>query len=217
MTLKKKLFSNGLLYLILDKQAADSLSINIFDLAKELANSELDLIQLRAKKINDFKFLRLAKKLSLLFKKNKKIFIINDRPDLAYLSKASGLHLGSSDIPAKDARILLKKRKIIGKTIHCLKELQDTDQTNVDYLALGPFFKSKTKTNNRSPLSKNEIIQITKITKKVLFAIGGINRYNIDSVLKYNIKNIAVSSAILSSSNPIQEIKEIKKCLKKAS
>ncbi|MCF7887088.1 MAG: thiamine phosphate synthase [Candidatus Omnitrophica bacterium] len=215
--MKKKLFSNGLLYLILDKQTADSFSIDIFDFAKKLAGSDLDLIQLRAKKINDFEFLKLAKKLSLLFKKNKKLFIINDRPDLACLSNASGLHLGSSDIPIKDARILLKKRKIIGKTIHCLKELRNTDLSALDYFALGPFFKSKTKTNNRHPLSKSEIIQITKKTKKVLFAIGGINRYNVDSVLRYGIKNIAVSSAILSSSNPIGEIKEIKKCLKKVS
>ncbi|MCF7869825.1 MAG: thiamine phosphate synthase [Candidatus Omnitrophica bacterium] len=215
--MKKKLPSNGLLYLILDKQAADSLGIDILNLAKELAGSDLDLIQLRAKKIDDFEFLKLAKKLSPLFKKNKKLFIINDRPDLAYLSRASGLHLGNSDIPIKDAKTLLKKGKIIGKTIHCLKELKNTDQAAVNYLALGPFFKSKTKTNNRPPLRKNEIIQITKKTKKVLFAIGGINRYNVGSVLRYGIKNIAVSSAILSSSNPIYEIKEIKKCLKKAS
>lgn len=217
MILKKKLSSTGLLYLIIDKQIADRHNKNILNLAKKLANSSLDLVQLRAKNITDLDFLNLAKKLVPIFKKSKKPFIINDRADIAYFSGASGLHLGNSDMPIKAARKLLKRKKTIGKTIHCLKELKNTDQTTVDYLALGPFFKSKTKTNNRAPLSENEIIQITKITKKVLFAIGGINRYNIDSVLRYGIKNIAVSSAILSSSNPIQEIREIKKCLKKAS
>jgi thiamine-phosphate pyrophosphorylase len=217
MTLKKKLLSNGLLYLILDKQATDNLNIDIFNLAKELASSDLDLIQLRAKKINDFEFLKLAKKLSFLFKKNKKLFIINDRLDIACLANADGLHLGESDIPVAEAKKLLDKDKIIGRTIHHLKELESINQNSVDYLALGPFFSSKTKQNNRLPLKNNEIKQITAKTKKVLFAIGGINRYNVVSVLKHGIKNIAVSSAILSSFNPVYEIKEIKKCLKKVS
>ncbi|MFO8052772.1 MAG: thiamine phosphate synthase [Candidatus Omnitrophota bacterium] len=215
--MKKKLFSNGLLYVILDKQAADSLNLDIFNLAEKLAGSDLDLVQLRAKKINDFEFLRLAKKLSLLFKKYKKPLIINDRSDLAYLTKSAGLHLGKSDIPETEARKLLGRGRIIGRTIHHLKELGGIDQNSVDYLALGPFFNSKTKQNNRPPLKSDEIEQITAKTEKILFAIGGINRYNIGSVLRYGIKNIAVSSAILSSPTPSHEIKEIKKCLKKAS
>ncbi|MCF7873697.1 MAG: thiamine phosphate synthase [Candidatus Omnitrophica bacterium] len=217
MTLKKKLSSNGLLYLILDKQAADKLNIGIVNLAKKLASSSLDLVQLRVKKNNDFEFLKLAKELSDLFKKNKKIFLVNDRVDIACLAKTDGLHLGKTDIPVAEAKRLLNKDKIIGRTIHHLKELESIDQNSVDYLALGPFYNSKTKQNNRPPLKNNEIKQITAKAKKVLFAIGGINRYNIGSVLKHKIKNVVVSSAILSSPNPFDEIKEIKKCLKKVS
>jgi thiamine-phosphate pyrophosphorylase len=175
------------------------------------------LIQLRAKNSNDFEFLSLAKKLSRLFKKAKKSFIINDRPDIAYLADADGLHLGQSDMPVNDAKKIIGEKKVLGKTIHCLKELINTNQSQIDYLGVGPFFTSKTKKNNRIPLKNIEIKQMVAKSKKVIFAIGGITRYNVDSVLKYNIKNIAVSSAILLSSNPSQEIEEIKKCLKKVS
>jgi thiamine-phosphate pyrophosphorylase len=217
MTLKKKLSSNGLLYLILDKQITDRNNKNILKLARELSKTRLDLIQLRAKNSNDFEFLSLAKKLSRLFKKAKKSFIINDRPDIAYLADADGLHLGQSDMPVNDAKKIIGEKKVLGKTIHCLKELINTNQSQIDYLGVGPFFTSKTKKNNRIPLKNIEIKQMVAKSKKVIFAIGGITRYNVDSVLKYNIKNIAVSSAILLSSNPSQEIEEIKKCLKKVS
>ncbi|MCF7892760.1 MAG: thiamine phosphate synthase [Candidatus Omnitrophica bacterium] len=215
--MKKKLSSNGLLYLILDTQIADSSNRNILSLANELSKTSLDLIQLRAKNTNDSDFLSLAKRLSCLFKKTKKYFIINDRADIASLADADGLHLGQYDIPLNEAKKIIGERKTFGKTIHSLKELINTDQNRIDYLGVGPFFASKTKKNNRKPLKKNEIKQITAKSKKVIFAIGGITRYNIDSVLKHGIKNVAVSSAVLLSSNPYQEIEEIKKCLKKAS
>ncbi|MCF7870533.1 MAG: thiamine phosphate synthase [Candidatus Omnitrophica bacterium] len=215
--MKKKLSSNGLLYLILDTQIADSSNRNILSLANELSKTSLDLIQLRAKNTNDSDFLSLAKRLSCLFKKTKKYFIINDRADIASLADADGLHLGQYDIPLNEAKKIIGERKTFGKTIHSLKELINTDQNRIDYLGVGPFFASKTKKNNRKPLKKNEIKQITAKSKKVMFAIGGITRYNIDSVLKHGIKNVAISSAVLLSSNPYQEIEEIKKCLKKAS
>ncbi|MCF7916678.1 MAG: thiamine phosphate synthase [Candidatus Omnitrophica bacterium] len=215
--MKKKLSSNGLLYVIIDKQIVDSQNKNIIDLAKELTQSSADLIQLRVKKATDADFLDLAKRLTPLFKKVKKLLVVNDRADIAYLSQADGLHLGSRDIPIKEARRLLGPEKILGKTIHSVEELKETDQKKLDYLALGPFFESKTKENNRPPLRKREIKQIVTNSKKVIFAIGGINRYNINSVLKYNLKNVVVSSAIITSNNPNKKTKEIKKCLKKVS
>ncbi|MCF7874694.1 MAG: thiamine phosphate synthase [Candidatus Omnitrophica bacterium] len=215
--MRKKLSSNGLLYLIIDKQITDRNNKNLLKLAEDLSKTPLDLIQLRAKDSNDFDFLSLAKKLSRLFKKAKKSFIVNDRPDIAYLAEADGLHLGQSDIPVNEAKKIIGEEKVLGKTIHCLKELINTNQNQIDYLGIGPFFASKTKKNNRNPLKNNEIKQMLAKSKKVIFAIGGITRYNIDSVLKYNIKNVAVSSAVLLSPNPGQEIKEIKKCLKKVS
>ncbi len=176
----------------------------------------MDLIQLRAKRINDSEFLGLAKELFSLFKKAQKPFLVNDRADIACLIKADGLHLGKSDLPESEARTLTGEQAILGKTIHTLDDLRQTNQNIIDYLGVGPFFASKTKQNNRPPLRKNEISQIIAKTKKVTFAIGGINRYNIGSVLKYRIKNVALASAVLASPAPRKEIEEIKKCLKKA-
>lgn len=217
MNLKKKLSCSGLLYLILDKQTADNLKIDLTDIAKKLAGSEVDLFQLRAKGISDPELLNLSRQLSLIFKKARKDFIINDRADIAYLSGASGLHLGCSDINEKDARILLGKKIVLGKTIHSFQEFKKVELNYIDYLSLGPFFDSQTKQPNRMPLTPPEIKKIISENKKVMFAIGGINRYNIYSLLEAGIKNIAVSSAVVAAPSPLEEIKELKRCLKKAS
>lgn len=215
MILKKKLSASGLLYVVIDKEIVDTFKINILDFSEELANSPADLIQLRAKKMADSEFLTLAKKLALLFKRKKKTFIVNDRADIALLAGADGLHLGSFDIPQEDARRLIGQKLLLGKTINNLTELKKTDQKKIDYLSLGPLFLSQTKMPNRTPLKKQEIENILGKNKKVIFAIGGINRYNVGSVLEYGITNIAVSSAIISAIQPKKEVESLKKCLKK--
>lgn len=217
MNWKKKLSSNGLLYAIIDKKAIEKNKLNIVNLAAKLGESAVDLVQLRAKNTTDADFLQLAKRLAGLFKLKKKIFIINDRADIAFLAKANGLHVGVKDISETEARFLLGQKMILGKTIHNLTELQSTRQEEINYLSLGPFFLSKTKKKNRKPLTRPEIKKIIKKTDKVLFAIGGINRYNMASVLAYGIKNLAVSKAITSSLCLEKKINEFKQCLKKVS
>jgi len=202
---------------VIDEKIAKELNQKILNLAREIAASSVDLVQLRAKNTNDTQYLSLAKKLTVLFKKKNKIFIVNDRADIAYLSGANGVHLGASDVSEEEARIILGKKAIVGKTIHSLKEIKSTSQSAVDYLSLGPFFESKTKQPNRRPLTRKEINRIISENEKLIFAIGGINLYNIDSVLKSGIKNVAVSSSVLSATHPLKKIEELKRCLKKVS
>ena len=101
MSWKRKSSRNGLLYVILDKEVIDKAEANIFSLADKLAHFGVDILQLRAKGISDKEYIYLAKKLSKIIRKRKKLFIINDRADIAYLSNASGLHLGEGDVSVK--------------------------------------------------------------------------------------------------------------------
>ncbi len=215
--MKKKLLLNGLLYVIIDKETTERLNKDIIKVAKEVVDSQADLVQLRAKGIEKTELLDLAGKFSSLFKKTEKIFIVNDSANVACNVKANGLHIGSFDLNQKEARTLIGEDAILGKTIHTLQELKNTSQDEVDYLSFGPFFFTKTKQPNRLPLNDKEIKQMVAKSKKVMFAIGGINRYNVESILRYRIKNIAVSSAILKSASIQKEIRIIKKCLRKAS
>lgn len=219
MSWKRKSSKNGLLYVILDKKVIDAARGNIFTLADKLAYYGVDLLQLRAKNINDKEFLFLAKRLSQIIRQRKKLFIVNDRADIAYLSGAGGLHLGEKDIAADQARKLLGKKALIGRTIHHQKELKNI-HPEINYISFGPAFKTKTKPG-LMPLTLRKLKALISKSKeannKLIFAIGGINLYNIESLLESGVKNIAVCRDILEAKNLKTTVKEYKKCLKKVS
>lgn len=222
MSWKRKSSKNGLLYVILDKEVTDKAGINIFSLADKLAHSRVDIFQLRAKGISDKEYLFIATGLSKIIRKRKKLFIVNDRADIAYLSKASGLHLGESDISPKQARKILGKRAIIGKTIHCLEELRKLNsiegqgESRLEYVSFGPVFKTKTKPSLK-PLTFEKLKALTGRSGKLMFAIGGITQYNIGSLLKSGIRNIAICRGIVLAKNLKTTVEWYKKCLQKAS
>ena len=222
MNWKRKSSRNGLLYVILDKEVIDKARINIFSLADKLAHFGVDIFQLRAKGISDKKYLSIAVKLSKIIRKRKKLFIVNDRADIAHFSKASGLHLGENDISLNQARKIVGKQAIIGKTIHSLEELEKLNDTKceqrgrVEYISFGPVFKTKTKPKLR-PLTSKKLQAMIKKSKKLIFAIGGITQYNIGSLLESGIRNVAVCRGIILAKNLKTRVKEYKKCLKKTS
>lgn len=176
----------------------------------------MDIFQLRAKNLSDKDLLATAKKLSKIIHKRKKIFIVNDRADMASLCGADGLHLGAGDIDTNDARKIIGKNAVVGKTVHSPAQLRRFAKENIDYVSIGPVFKTKTKPN-LSPLKLRQLKVLTKKAKKLTFAIGGISLYNIDSLVKNGINNVTVCRGIILHKNPESVIKEYKRCLRKVS
>jgi len=140
------------------------------------------------------------------------MFIINNRADIAYLVGADGIHLGEEDIPIHLARKILPN-KLIGKTVHSLEELENSQKENIDYLSLGPVFRSQTKPNLK-PLGLKKLKNMIKYIRFPFFVIGGINVNNLDKLKKLGRINIALCEGILSSPDPVQMAREIKETLK---
>lgn len=204
------------LYVILDTAVTYENNLDIFATADKLAKYGADIFQLRNKNICDKKLLEIACKLKKILGKRKKKFIINDRADIAYLSDADGLHLGKNDIPPDKARKILKKNKLIGKTAHSLKELEQFQKEPIDYFGIGPVFETETKPE-LPPLKITQLKIMISSAQKAIFAIGGINLYNINSLCKLGIKNIALSRGILLSKDFKSTVEGLKECLRKAS
>lgn len=203
---------NHTLYVILDTEVIDRNNLNIFKLANTLSRCEADIFQLRAKNLADKDFLSAAVKLAKIFQSKNKTFIINNRVDIAYLCKANGVHLGKDDIPPYYARKILGRKNIIGKTVHSLKELTAFQKEDIDYMSAGPMFKTQIKPN-LPPLEEKKIHEIFKKSKKTIFAIGGINLYNIPHLTKLCINNIAVCQGVILSKNLKNTVKKFKRLL----
>ncbi len=212
---KKKLLRGGLLYLILDFEIIRKLKRNILLLLNELANSGIDMVQFRFKNLSDTEALMIAKRITSTLKKKHIITIINDRCDIAFLSHADGVHLGAEDLSTKDARKILGKDKLIGRTIHSYKDMKLFSK-EADYLSIGPVFATTTKDNLKA-IGIKKFCKLYSLSNKPTFAIGGINIKNIFRLTNSGVNNVAICSGIISNPQPQKAAKLIKQWLQKPS
>ena len=183
---------NNKLYVITESAISRGRS-NEF-VVKEAIKGGTKIIQLREKRWDKDRIKQEAIKLLRICRENNVLFIVNDYVDIALEIGADGVHLGQSDMPIKEARKICGDKLIIGLSTHSVEQAVKADKENVDYITIGPVFKTRAKDYTVGP----EIIkEILKKIKMPLIAIGGINRDNIDSVLWQGAKSVAVISAVV--------------------
>ena len=176
-----------------------------------LKSNKVSYFQLRLKKESIKKKIILAKKIIKICKKNNVKFIINDDPYLALKVNADGCHLGQKDTNIIIAKKTLKN-KLIGITCHNSIKLAKSAYTNgANYIAVGAFYKTKTKKITR----KANIKTLRKIKNSInlpIVAIGGINEKNYKNLLLNKADFLAISSYIWNNKKlkPHQAIKSLK-------
>ncbi|KPJ52113.1 MAG: hypothetical protein AMS16_06860, partial [Planctomycetes bacterium DG_58] len=158
------------------------------------------LIELREKTMPDGECLKLACELRELTREAEALLIVNDRVDVARAADADGVHLGLDDLPIEEARKILGPSKLIGLTAHSVDELKDAESRGADYIGVGTMFSSPTKPDLEVK-GPAELIPAAATCPIPCYAIGGINRDNVDELLKLGAKRIAVGSAITSSAD----------------
>lgn len=169
--------------------------------------SSADILQLRNKKIPSADIYRSAlfiKKKLGSFKKNKKpIFIINDRPDIAYLVKADGVHVGQDDFPAAAIKKLFPSL-MIGVSAENIAQAVQAEKDGADYIGVGPAYPTVSKADAGNSITVEEIKKICDAVNIPVIAIGGINEFNIKELAPSGIKGVAVISAVSNAENPLQ-------------
>jgi thiamine-phosphate pyrophosphorylase len=124
--------------------------------------------------------------------------IINDRADIAMMTDAEGVHLGQDDMPPDAARRLLGPDKLIGYSTHSVEQARAAATMPVDYIAIGPVFGTKTKSDADPVVGIKGISKVrSAIGNMPLVAIGGIDVSNIADVLASGASSVAVISGIL--------------------
>lgn len=159
------------------------------------------MIQLREKSLPDREFLAIARHVRTWTKDFGTLFIVNDRPDLAALVNADGVHVGQDDVPASAARKILGPEKLVGVSTHSIEQARQAVLDGADYLGVGPVFPSTTKTFAEFP-GLEFVRQVAAEIELPWFAIGGITAENLPELLDAGAARIAVSSAICSAEEP---------------
>jgi thiamine-phosphate pyrophosphorylase len=167
----------------------------------EAAAGGASIIQLREKGLPDQYLLQRAREVRRLTHKAGVLFIVNDRPDIARLADADGVHLGQDDLPVKEARRLLGHKALIGVSTHTIEQVRAAVLDGASYLGIGPAFPSGTKTFDHLP-GPDFIRSALAETTLPAFAIGGINLKTVDVVVESGARRVAVSQAIAQAEDP---------------
>ena len=169
----------------------------------QFADPCLLCVQLREKTLPDAELLRRSKILAAKCREHHAISIINDRPDIALLANADGVHLGQEDLPCSEARKLLGHSKIIGVSTENLDQASAALHAGATYIAAGPMFPTTTKEKPRiaGPAYAAEAQQ--KIPIPVV-PIGGITPENLHQLTALHLPRVCVCSAIISQEDPAQ-------------
>ena len=188
-----KIRNKKFIYLISPSKIKDKIFYNSLDLV--LKSKKVKFFQLRLKKESFKNKVIIAKKILKICKKNNVKLIINDNPHLALKVNAHGCHLGQKDINIIKAKKILKN-KIIGVTCHnSIRLAKNASINGANYIALGAFYKSKTK----KVIHKANIKTLNKIRKSIslpIVAIGGINEKNYKKLLLNKADFLAISAYI---------------------
>ena len=171
-----------------------------------LSSNLISFFQLRLKQYSLIERKEIGIKIKKICKKYKVKLIVNDDPNLAKEISADGCHLGQSDMNIQRARKILRK-KIIGITCHNSKKLiRRAAKDGASYIAIGAFFKSKTKKINY--IAKPSLISwVKRFTKIPVVIIGGITNKNFRKLLLHKPDFLAISGGIWDK-KPAKAIKE---------
>ena len=155
-------------------------------------------LQLREKALDDEELLKRARRMTQLCHDAGVLFMVNDRPDIARLSEADGVHLGQTDMSMTDARRMVGPDRLIGISTHTAEQFRSAASQVPDYISVGPMFGTATKPQSRVP--GRELLRLAvKETEIPVVPIGGITQGNADILIEAGARRVCVCSAVIGS------------------
>ena len=182
------------LYVIIDPQVTNGR--DPMEIARAAVGGGSKVLQLRDKLRDKGEILPLAKQLQSLCQDNDVDLIINDHADLASLVGSAGLHVGQTDLPVGQARLVLAPEQVLGRSNHEMEELLQSQDMGADHLAFGAVYATGTKGVGRPPQGVERLRQARDLTPLPLVAIGGITAENVGPVVEAGADAICVTAAV---------------------
>ena len=176
-----------------------------------LAEAGVDIIQLREKDMAPADLVRFGDPIAAACRKARVPFVVNDHPDAAITLEADGVHVGQDDMPVPVVRRIVGARAV-GWSTHTQSEVDAAAEEDVDYFAVGPVTETPTKPG-RPAAGLDLIRHAAKVATKPWFAIGGIDKELLPSVLEAGATRIVVVRAITEADDPAAAAAELKEML----
>ena len=163
----------------------------------------LPAVQFRPKTEDARESLRIARAMRAITRGTHTLFIVNDRPDLAVLSGADGVHLGQTDLPPCEARRLVGDAMLIGLSTHNPDQVRSScDEAEVDYIGFGPLYATTSKATPDPIIGPGRLHGAACLTLRPIVAIGGLTPERIRLLDPCSFHCAAVIRAVADADNP---------------
>ena len=195
--LRARLHAARLYMLLTGSQCVAALDWTI----REAAAGGVGVFQMREKDGTDRELIDRARQIRRWTRETNTLFIVNDRPDIAVLAEADGIHVGQDDLGIASVRRIVGAEMLIGVSTHTVEQVRRAVLDGADYLGIGPVFPSSTKTFEA--LAGLEFVSASSaMTQTPMFALGGITPENLQQVIAAGANRVAVSSALATGDDP---------------
>lgn len=191
------------LYVILDQAQVHG---EVAEFARRLANAGARLFQLRDKQGSSERVFENARSVCAVLQPLGADLVVNDRPDIAAMAAASGVHVGQGDLSPAEARAICGAQQWVGVSTNNVAQVREAAASEADYIAVGPIYGTKTKASPGPVVGLELIRQAKALTDKRIVAIGGITLERCAEVFAAGADSVAVAADILGHRDPAARV-----------
>ena len=166
-----------------------------------LENFEIVALTLREKDLDKNEYLKLIEEIYPICQKYKINLILHQNYDLNLDDKYNieGIHLSYDIFKSLNENIkaeLIKKYKRIGVSIHSLDEAKEVENLEASYIVAGHIFETDCK-KGLEPRGLKFVEELSSILTIPIFAIGGIDEKNSQSVIDSGAFSVCMMSSMM--------------------
>jgi thiamine-phosphate pyrophosphorylase len=173
-----------------------------------------DIVQLRQKDAEARDLLRWSEVFREAAERHSALFVVNDRPDLALVAGADGVHVGQNDLPVALLRQLVGPELIIGLSTHG-EDQRRSAPLGADYLCVGPIHATPTKLG-RPAIGLEPVRRASAEELRPWFAIGGVDPRTLPQVIGAGARRIVVVRAVTEAPDPSAAVRALRSVLDRA-
>ena len=177
--------------LVTDRRRADPVAQ-----ARLAVEAGVDLIQVRERDLDGRPLCALVREVLDIARGGNTRIVVNDRVDVAVATGADGVHLRSDSFSVEEARRLVPRPLLIGRSVHSPAEANAAN--DADYLVAGTMFASPSKRDATALLGIDGLRAIVRAADAPVLAIGGITLARLDDVAAAGAAGIAAISLFTS-------------------
>jgi thiamine-phosphate pyrophosphorylase len=161
----------------------------------------VDLVQLREKSLEARPLIARAELAARCCRDHGVPFIVNDRPDIAVLVGADGVHVGQDDVPPALARRIVGPDAVIGLSTHSPAELVASIGEPVDYVSAGPVEPTPTKPG-RPGTGTAYIAEASRRAGRPMFVTGGVRPETVPALVAAGARRFVVVRWLTEAADP---------------